>query len=208
MSGKRKKVVMIVTVVIVGLLLVAFFIWGELSWSAHQSEITASTQDQSSTSQSTSQQTAASSTAVDTGKSVFSDATVEASSGASSSRDVNDPGDGVARDTTSQAKSTDSQGRVVAEVQLTWWDAGGTGISVNGAVNNIVESGGTCTLTAVKNPVTRIVMHASQVNATTTACGELSIPSSQLGSGDWVITLSYSSKTAYGVSSPQTVHIS
>jgi hypothetical protein len=53
----------------------------------------------------------------------------------------------------------------------------------------------------------RKVSNSSIANATTTACGELTIPASQLSAGDWKIQLSYASGTASGSSSTQTVHI-
>lgn len=216
MVNKRQRIwVMGVTAVTAVIIMIGLIWWAEASWvSSRASYEASSTSTSSSTKNSTIDGvTSSDSQGTGTGTSAAESTTAlgqssQGISGSDSATDANDPGDGVARDSSSVANSTNpDNGKIVAQVQLTWWDSGSSGISANGAVNNVVENSGSCTLSATRGTVTRTASTQATANATTTSCGELRIPRSELSAGDWTLTLSYGSTTATGQSSAQTVHI-
>lgn len=209
------KLLTISIATVVAVLCVAGLIWwAEQSWVSDREKSDASAASSSSSISSSSADISSNDTQTTTSSSTSeaqsssSASTANSSAQTSIESDANDPGNGVATDTASATRSTGQNGKVDAEILLSWWDADSTGISANGSVNNVVENGGTCTLTASKGSTVRSISKQSIANATTTACGEMTIPASQLGSGDWVIELKYSSNTASGSSDTQTVHIS
>jgi cytoskeletal protein RodZ len=210
--SKRKYLIIVISTVVVGLCMIAFIWWAEASWISSRkayetsSSATSSSVQTSANGNSDSSHSEETNTGLNTAES--SSVSKQSSQGSESSNDANDPGDGVARDSSSPAKSTlQGNGKTVAQVQLTWWDAGSAGITANGAVNNVVENSGSCTLNATQGAVTRTASTQAIANATTTSCGELQIPRTELSTGDWTLTLSYSSASAAGQSSAQTVHI-
>ena len=204
-----------VTAVIAVISIIGLIWWAEASWVSSRanyeasSTSTSSSAKDSTTGGSTSSDSSANGTGTASAESTAASGRSSEGSGSSGiATDANDPGDGVARDSSSVANSTNpDNGKIVAQVQLTWWDAGSSGISANGAVNNVVENSGSCTLSATRGTVTRSVSAQAIANATTTSCGELRIPGNELSAGDWTLTLSYGSTTATGQSSAQTVHI-
>ena len=79
---------------------------------------------------------------------------------------------------------------------------------VNGFVPNLVEDGGTCTLTMTKNGQTVTQTKAAVINATNTSCGEIAVPYASLGKGTtWQANLRYSSATAEGTSATTSVEV-
>lgn len=72
-------------------------------------------------------------------------------------------------------------------------------VEVRAFVSNIVEDGGTCTVTFEKNGQKVTQTHAAFKDATTTQCGALDTPRSQFPStGTWNVTLVYTSSSATG----------
>ena len=211
MNGKQKRIIVAISAVIAVICIVGLIWWAESSWSVSRQEVETETASSSSSSDSTSFRTSSDTTTTstaDSGKtSSAGESSVNSASTSQTKSDANDPGDGVARDSSSAAATTGKNGKLTAQVLLTWWDAGTGSISANGSVNNLIENGGTCTLSASRGSLVRKVSNSSIANATTTVCGELTIPASQLSAGDWKIQLSYVSGTASGSSSTQTVHI-
>lgn len=89
--------------------------------------------------------------------------------------------------------------KTVSVIVTTWKQKNGS-ITVNGYVDGIIESNGTCTLTLAKGGVIKTASRPAQLNTTNTTCGESDIPTSSLSLGTWQATLSYTSKTSSGTS--------
>ncbi|WP_156099229.1 hypothetical protein [Bifidobacterium psychraerophilum] len=211
MRKKQKLLVTGIAALLSVLCIVGLIWWAESSWETAREKLEASTASSSSSSESSSSSTSKTVQSTDTETSSIASSTAStanSNSGSQSGSNANNPSNGVATDTASATKSTGQDGKIAAQVLLSWWDAGDEGISANGSVNNVIENGGTCSLTASKGTTVKSVSKQSIANATTTACGEMTIPISQLSSGDWVIELKYTSNTASGSSATQNVHIS
>ncbi len=72
-------------------------------------------------------------------------------------------------------------------------------IHVNGFVTGVIEGNGTCTLTLTDESGKKVTAtRQGHENATNTTCGQSTIKTSQLHSGNWTASLSYSSSTASG----------
>lgn len=98
-----------------------------------------------------------------------------------------------------------SVGEVRVLITNSEWDAS-TGITVRGYADT-VDSKATCTLTLSKADITRNTTSDALESPTTMSCGELVIDASDLSSGDWSATLTYTSKTASGSSAPVVVTV-
>jgi len=104
---------------------------------------------------------------------------------------------------TTQATKDSSAKSKVSVVITTYNDHDNGNLTVNGYVDGVVESGGTCTLT-LKDSAGRTVSSSrpAQPDATTTTCGQSAISLSKLHAGTWQATLSYSSATSVGATDP------
>ena len=71
----------------------------------------------------------------------------------------------------------------------------------------VVESGGTCTLTLSGSGGTATTTVPAEADASTTVCGGLQVPRSQLAAGTWQAVLSYASATSTGSSDPVEVTV-
>lgn len=105
--------------------------------------------------------------------------------------------------TSTSAKATKKN----VTVLITTWAQKHGDMTVNGYVDGVVESNGTCTLTLRKGGITKTVSRPGHANATNTTCGENDIPITSLSPGTWQATLSYSSPTASGSSDSQPVEV-
>jgi hypothetical protein len=96
-----------------------------------------------------------------------------------------------------------------AQVTLVFaeWDAAGGRLEAGGFVADVIQSGGTCTLTASRNGIEVEATREGEADATTTSCGVLTLPGDRLGAGDWQVTLSYRSATHGGSSRPLTATV-
>lgn len=100
--------------------------------------------------------------------------------------------------------------RPLANVAVTYslWDPATASVEVAGYVTDIVESGGTCTLTLTSAGRTVSVTQKATADATTTSCGMLSIPRAKLpGSGALSAVLSYTSSEHAGSAPAVTVEV-
>jgi hypothetical protein len=97
-----------------------------------------------------------------------------------------------------------------AEVAVTFagWDAPSGSVEVDAYVGNVIEDGGTCTLT-LSRPGARsqVVSGPAGADATTTICAPLHVAGGQLASGSWTATVTYSSATASGSADPAEVTV-
>jgi hypothetical protein len=99
--------------------------------------------------------------------------------------------------------------KVVKPFISAWGQPGGSGsdFQLNGFVDGIVESEGSCTLAMRRNGITVDVTKQSLQNAQNTSCGQMAIAYSKLTPGKWEATLSYSSATSKGSSDPVIVEV-
>jgi len=72
-------------------------------------------------------------------------------------------------------------------------------------VNDLVEDGGTCIMSATSGSTHLTVSSQAFANPQSTACGALSL--SSVRAGVWDVTVEYSSAKHYGVSSPIRVEV-
>jgi hypothetical protein len=115
-----------------------------------------------------------------------------------------DPPTSVATDTSVRAPEG------VAQVALTYagWDAPSASVEVDAFVGDLIEDGGTCTLTLSRAGTgSRVVSGAASADATTTICAPLHVAGDQLASGTWTATVTYSSASGSGSSDPAEVTV-
>lgn len=87
----------------------------------------------------------------------------------------------------------------VVPVTVTFWgyDAASPSAQVGGYAE-IVESGGTCTLTLTMGEQTASTNSTATPDAATTSCGTMVVPRTDLAPGTWSAVLSYTSTTVSG----------
>lgn len=98
-------------------------------------------------------------------------------------------------------------GKTAVTPVITSWQQTGTAVAVRGFVSGVVEDGGKCTVALKSGGFAVTGSRTAVANATNTSCGEVAIPLSSLHSGGWQATLSYTSSTATGSSSTQTIEV-
>jgi hypothetical protein len=113
-----------------------------------------------------------------------------------------------AEDVASDAPSSHVTGND-ADVFLVYaeWDATESSVTAGGYVDGLVESDGTCTLTLTRGNESRDATAPAFPDATTTACGELTIRGADLASGRWGAVLDYVSGSAEGRSAVREIEI-
>ena len=87
------------------------------------------------------------------------------------------------------------------------WDPSSAELQVGAIVPSVVESGGTCTVTASKGGVTRTATAPAAGVSSYTGCNPMTIPGSALSAGTWTVHVSYASKTAAGTSAAKSVEV-
>ena len=87
------------------------------------------------------------------------------------------------------------------------WDEKSGMLDVSAIVPEIVESSGTCTLTAVQGEGTAKVTGKGAAAAAYTGCSQLAIARADLGPGTWSVRVSYSSDESAGTSAARTVTV-
>jgi hypothetical protein len=97
-------------------------------------------------------------------------------------------------------------GRAVLTITFSGYDAAAGAVSVGGFAD-VIETGGTCTLTLTSGSRTASVSRPATADATTTTCGTLSVPRTQLAAGSWSAVLGYVSPTSSGLSDAVTIEV-
>jgi hypothetical protein len=87
------------------------------------------------------------------------------------------------------------------------WDADASAVYVSGYLEGVVEDDGTCTLTLTKDGQSVSATKPGTSNVTNTSCGQLTIAGSELSTGVWTATVSYSSSASSGSSEPVQVEV-
>lgn len=86
-------------------------------------------------------------------------------------------------------------------------DVDGLNASASGYVTGVIEDGGECTFTFTGAEGETSATSTGAANATTTSCGLVQVPMSELSRGTWQVVLTYSSDTLTVVSQPMTLEI-
>jgi hypothetical protein len=87
------------------------------------------------------------------------------------------------------------------------WDADAAAVYVSGYLEGVVEDDGQCTLTLTKDGQSVSATKPGTSNVTNTSCGQLTVAGSELSTGVWTATVSYSSSTSSGSSEPVQVEV-
>jgi hypothetical protein len=82
---------------------------------------------------------------------------------------------------------------VPVSVTFYGWNPDTQAVEVGGYVTGVVEDGGTCTLTLTKGGKTVTGSTKALPDASTTACGAVTVPGDEVSAGTWRAVLSYSS---------------
>jgi hypothetical protein len=129
------------------------------------------------------------------------------------------PGDSSTPSNSSSASSSATESATpsptptvaVKKAQIAWVDSGvdtAAGVIYGVAeITNVVEDGGSCTLTFIGAGKTKAISGKAESNATDTQCHPLELPLAGLPKGAALITMSYSSPTHAGTSAAVAVNI-
>ena len=102
--------------------------------------------------------------------------------------------------------ATDTAVPTLAAVQITYAgpdDAAG-GIAVGAYVSGLIEEGGTCALTLSKDGESAGAESEALPDASTTSCGQMIVPFSELEPGTWAAEVTYTSPQGQAVAAGQT----
>jgi hypothetical protein len=91
-------------------------------------------------------------------------------------------------------------------VPIASWNPSSTAMEVSAYVS-VVEQGGTCGLTATKGSLRATAQTSALPDASTTSCGDLRIPGSDLSAGTWSVVVTYRSAASSGSSAPIAVDV-
>lgn len=87
------------------------------------------------------------------------------------------------------------------------WDGGAGVVEASGFVSDVVEAGGTCTLTLTQGAAQVQASSSAEPDATTTNCGRITVPGAQLAAGTWQAVLTYRSPTSHGTAAAMNVSV-
>lgn len=114
----------------------------------------------------------------------------------------------VKRQKQDQQAPTSTGSSPVTPIISSWGqDAYTKDLSVAGYIPGIFEDGGTCTLDLESSGSKVNASQSASKNVSTVSCGYIAIPRTQLSSGDWTATISYSSPTSQGTSAPTEITV-
>ena len=98
--------------------------------------------------------------------------------------------------------------QVQVTVTFAGWNASAGQVQVGGYVAGIVEDGGACTLTLTKGGQTVTGRSEAVPDASTTACGAVTVPGDEVSDGTWSAVLAYESAAHTGASESWDVEVS
>jgi len=116
------------------------------------------------------------------------------------------PSSPVVEPTAQPTTSSHTRTPTTVTVTIAGWAAERAAVEVSGLAD-VVENGGTCTLTLTQGTRRASVSGAAEPDASSTSCGTLSVAGAGLGAGRWTGVLTYSSSTASGQSDPFTIEV-
>lgn len=85
-------------------------------------------------------------------------------------------------------------------VTYSGWNSQAGAVEIGSYLPTAVEDDGTCTLTLTQGATSVTASVPGTPNVTSTSCGGLSIPGSEVSSGTWVAVVTYESPTSSGSS--------
>ena len=106
----------------------------------------------------------------------------------------------VAATSASASSTAGALHSVVVSSTFSGWDASAGEIVAGGFVGDVVETGGTCTLTVTRAGVTASGSSEALPDASTTSCGEMRAGGRDLVPGTWDAVVSYTSARSTGAS--------
>jgi cytoskeletal protein RodZ len=114
--------------------------------------------------------------------------------------------------TSDQPVATDApvvvtSGKVPVVVTYSDWNATQHLVMVGGYAAGVVESKGVCTLTLTQGARKVTAESPAAPDASTTACGGLSVPGTKLAPGTWRAVLSYASPSSSGAAAPVDIEV-
>jgi hypothetical protein len=80
------------------------------------------------------------------------------------------------------------------------WNASTGAVEVDAFLGDVVESGGTCTLTLTQGSATATASLPAEPDATSTSCAGLGVAGPELATGTWTAVVTYESATSRGES--------
>jgi hypothetical protein len=107
--------------------------------------------------------------------------------------------------------ATDTATPASAAVQITYSGADDAtqGVTVGAYVAGLIEDGGTCAMTLTLDGKSASAESAGLADASTTSCGQLLVPFSELSAGTWAVEVTYASPSGKTVIPAQaTVEVS
>lgn len=102
--------------------------------------------------------------------------------------------------------ATDTAVPTLAALQITYAgpDEAAGGIAVGAYVAGLIEEGGHCTLTLTKDGLSAAAESEAVPDASTTSCGQLVVPFSELEPGTWAAEVTYTSAAGRPVAAGRT----
>jgi hypothetical protein len=92
-------------------------------------------------------------------------------------------------------------------VTYSGWNAQSSAVEVGSYLANVNESDGTCTLTLTKGGISVTTSGPGTPNVTSTSCGGMTVPGTEVSSGSWTAVVTYESSTSTGTSEPVQVEV-
>src|SRR6185437_7154319 len=108
---------------------------------------------------------------------------------------------------TSSAATSPAKSKVDLIVTYSGWTASTKTAEVDAFAPDVLVSNAKCTLTLTRAGVTRTASRPASASASTTQCGALTVPGSQLVAGDWTAVVRFDSPSAAGSSTPVTIRV-
>ena len=101
-----------------------------------------------------------------------------------------------------------ADGRTPTSVVVTFaeWSTASGAVEAAGLAD-VVESGGTCTLTLTQGAATVTTSITAEPDAASTSCGTLTVPRADLAPGRWTGVLRYASTASVGESASFTIEV-
>lgn len=106
-----------------------------------------------------------------------------------------------------EASNNDNSQKKNVYPTLTRWGQNGSIVEAAGYVTGAFEDGGTCTYIFKKGDAIITAKSQGVQDVANTSCAGISVPSSRFSSGNWTLTLSYSSTTSTGESKGEALAI-
>jgi hypothetical protein len=100
----------------------------------------------------------------------------------------------------------DPRAAVEITIAFAGWEPGSSSVEVSGFVP-VVESDGTCRLVLTSGAREVAVERAATPDVSTTSCGWVTVPGTQLAPGTWSAVLSYTSGASVATSAPVPVEV-